>query len=154
MTIIEKIIEIAEKELFYKEKRNNNTKYGVWYKMNNQPWCAMFTSWVLAEAGVGKKFIKSASCQAIEAYAIKNNLIVPTPSVQAGDLVLFDFTKAGKAQHIGFATGPLDLPARLVPTIEGNTGPDHIGVNQANGDGVYAKVRNPILIRKVIRPKY
>jgi len=44
------IVEIAKKELNYQESANNNTKYGKWYGLNNNPWCAMFVSWVFDQA--------------------------------------------------------------------------------------------------------
>ena len=98
--------------------------------------------------------IRTAGCQAFEAWARDNKLIVPTAEVQAGDYVLFDFTRSGVSQHIELATGKIDPQTHLIPTIGGNTGPDHVGVNQSNGDGVYAKVRNPMVVRVVVRPKY
>ena len=45
------IIAIAAKEIGYKEYQGNNNKYGVWYGMNNQPWCAMFVSWCADQVG-------------------------------------------------------------------------------------------------------
>jgi hypothetical protein len=35
----------AEVDAKYKEGVNNDTKYGKWYGLNNQPWCAMYVSW-------------------------------------------------------------------------------------------------------------
>lgn len=153
-TTIESLVAIAKKEVGTKEGANNDTKYGVWFKYNHAPWCAIFVSWVFAQAGVGNKVLKTAGCIELEVWGVKNKLTVPIASVKAGDIVLFDWDKSGKPEHVGIATGVIDPHTHLVPTIEGNTGPDHIGVNQSNGDGVYAKVRNPICIRTVIRPKY
>ena len=36
---------IAEAQLGYREKGRNGTKYGTWYGLPGQPWCAMFISW-------------------------------------------------------------------------------------------------------------
>lgn len=46
------IIRIAENELGVREAPlgSNNTKYGTWYGMNNEPWCNIFVSWVFAQA--------------------------------------------------------------------------------------------------------
>jgi cell wall-associated NlpC family hydrolase len=148
------VVAAAKSQLGYKEGANNDTKYGIWYHLNNQPWCMMFVQWVFAEAAASSLIMKTAACQALEDWAKKNKLIVPAAQAQAGDIVLFDFTKSGKSEHTGIVTGPIDPHTHLLPTIEGNTGPDHVGVNQANGDGCYAKVRNPILVRAVIRPKW
>jgi hypothetical protein len=145
------IIDIAKKEIGYKEGTNNDTKYGIWFGLNHQPWCMMFIVWCYAQAGLSSKILKTAGCQAFEAWAIKNKYTVPVAKIQAGDLLLFDFDKAGKAEHIEVATGAMDAKTHLIPTIGGNTGPDHVGVNQANGDGVYNKVRTTTVVRTVVR---
>jgi cell wall-associated NlpC family hydrolase len=153
MNAVDSLLAIAKKEIGYKEGQFNDTKYGVWFGWNRVAWCAIFVNWVFAQAGAGNKILKTAGCIELEAWGIKNKLTVPVATVQAGDIVLFDFTKSGKAQHVGIATGTIDAHTHLLPTIEGNTGPDHVGVNQANGDGVYAKIRNPVCVRTVIRIK-
>ena len=47
------LIEIAKAEIGYTETGNNDTKYGDWYELNNQDWCAMFVSWCYEKAGLG-----------------------------------------------------------------------------------------------------
>ena len=152
------IVALAKKEVGYKEGTNNDTKYGVWYGLNHNPWCAMFVSYVFHEAGLTSLIAQSpkgyAGCEIFEAWAKDHHLIVPTNSVQAGDILLFDFAKSGKAEHTGIAISGIDPHTHLVSSIEGNTGADHVGVNQANGDGVYQKVRAMTTVRAVIRPKY
>ena len=39
------IVDMAISQLGYTEGPNNDTKYGDWYGLPNQPWCAMFVSW-------------------------------------------------------------------------------------------------------------
>ena len=41
------LLEIAKKELGTIEKSENITKYGEWFKLNGNPWCAMFICWCL-----------------------------------------------------------------------------------------------------------
>lgn len=147
-----KIIEIAKKEVGYKEGKNNDTKYGKAFGLNNQPWCAEFVWWVAAQAGEGSKILKTAGCEALEAWARKNDLIVPVSLVQAGDIVLYDFTHKGVSEHVGYAIG-YNKNTHLVDTVEGNTSGDNVG-SQANGDGVYFKHRAPSTIRAVVRPKW
>jgi hypothetical protein len=144
-------IEIAKKEIGYKEGTNNDNKYGVWYGMNHQPWCMIFVVWCFYQAGLQGKILKTAGVEALEAWAIKNKLIVPIDQIQANDLLLFDWDHAGHAEHIEIAAGKIDAKTHLVPTVGGNTGPDHVGVNQSNGDGVYSKVRATSVIRTVVR---
>jgi len=49
-----KVVEIAKAEIGNRETGNNDNKYGKWYGANNQPWCAMFVSWVFNKAELGK----------------------------------------------------------------------------------------------------
>ena len=149
---VDSLVKIAKAEIGYKEGTNNDTKYGVWFGWNHVAWCAIFVSWVFAQSGAAGKILKTAGCIELNAWAVKNNLIVPTSQIRAGDVILFDFTKSGKAEHVGIATGIIDKTTHLFPTVEGNTGADHIGVNQANGDGVYGKVRATSIVHAVIRP--
>ena len=36
------LIKVATKEIGYTEKKNNDTKYGIAYGMNNVYWCMIF----------------------------------------------------------------------------------------------------------------
>ena len=147
-----KIVEIAKKEVGYKEGTNNDTKYGKWFGMNHVPWCMEFVMWVIDQAGEGKKVTKTAGCEFFEAWAKRNDLIVATNLVQEGDILLFDFKKEGKSVHTGIALG-YNKNTHLIDTVEGNTAGDNIG-SQANGDGVYFKHRAPSTVRYVVRPKW
>ena len=48
----ENMLTIAESQLGYRETAENYTKYGKWYGMDGQPWCAMFVSWCARMSGV------------------------------------------------------------------------------------------------------
>jgi hypothetical protein len=150
------VITTAKSQVGIKEGKNNDTIYGKWYGVNNQPWCAIFVSWCFAQAGVTKLIAQSpkgyAGCEAMEAWAKKNKLTVPVANVQAGDILLFDFSKVGKAEHTGIALG-YNVNTHLIDTIEGNTAGDNAG-SQANGDGVYLKHRAPSTVRLVVRPQW
>jgi hypothetical protein len=52
----------AAGELGYKESPagSNHQKFGVWYGVDRQPWCAMFVSWCFWRAGMGE--IKYSYC--------------------------------------------------------------------------------------------
>ena len=63
------IINIAKTEIGYTETGSNDTKYGKWYGLNNNPWCAMFVSWCFNQAGLSSKIAAQtakgfASCNA------------------------------------------------------------------------------------------
>ena len=154
----EKVAKIAMQEaaLKVKEVPVNKTKYGHWYGLDGQPWCAMFVSWVFNQAGLVSLINQSpkgyAGCESFEAWAKKNKMSVPVKDVQTGDILLFDFNKEGKSIHTGIAIG-YNVHTHLIDTVEGNTAGNQSG-SQANGDGVYIKHRAPSTVRVVVRPKW
>lgn len=154
----EKVAKIAMQEaaLKVKEVPVNKTKYGHWYGLDGQPWCAMFVSWVFNQAGLVSLINQSpkgyAGCESFEAWAKKNKMTVPVKDVQTGDILLFDFNKEGKSIHTGIAIG-YNVHTHLIDTVEGNTAGNQSG-SQANGDGVYIKHRAPSTVRVVVRPKW
>jgi hypothetical protein len=151
------VVTAAKKHLGYKEGTNNDTIFGTWAGMNHQPWCAMFISYVFNEAGcldLIKQNAKGfASCIQMDMWAHKNGMTASISEITAGDILLFDFAKAGHAEHTEIALGPVDPHTHLIPTIGGNTADSHAG-NQANGDGVYLKFRAPSTVRTVVKPKW
>jgi hypothetical protein len=123
----------------YKEGANNDTTFGKWFGLNNQPWCMMFVMWCMSAGKAKDLVLRTAGCEAME--------------VQAGDILLFDFHKEGKSVHTGFALGGVNPNTHLIDTVEGNTCADGAG-SQANGDGVYYKHRATTVVRCVVRPKW
>lgn len=115
---IKRILDIAIGEEGYKEGPNNDTKYGTWYGMPNQPWCAMFVSWSAKEAGVSTTIIpKYASVslgmewfQTRGLFRLKGSYIP-----KAGDIIFF---KSDGASHTGLV---ISSDGTRVYTIEGNT---------------------------------
>lgn len=152
----DKVIAAAKAEVGTQETPINRTKYGKWFGMDGQPWCAMFVSWCLAQANATNLINQSpkgyAGCESFEVWAKAKGLTVPVSMVQPGDILLFDFSKAGKSEHTGIALG-YNKNTHLIDTVEGNTAGDNAG-SQANGDGVYLKHRAPSTVRYVVRPKW
>lgn len=124
-----KIIEVAKSQLGYEEGPNNDTKYGDWYGLPNQPWCAMFVSWCAYVAGISEDIIpKFASCtqgfkQMEEMGIATNDKITPRP----GDIIFFDWDLSGDKDHVGLVEY---VENGVVHTIEGNhknrQGPDKV----------------------------
>ena len=81
----------------YKEGPNNDTVFGKWFGLNNQPWCMMFVMWCLSAAKAKELVFRTASCEALESWAVKNKKTVSPILAQAGDILLFDFHKIGRA---------------------------------------------------------
>ena len=133
-----KIIEIAKKEVGYVEKPGNKTKYGQWFGLDGVAWCAIFVSWCYSMAGkqlpkIG--FLKGfAGCQSGYAYFKKMGLITTNPAI--GDIVLFDWNKDGRYDHTGLFNGWVD--DKYFMTIEGNTSLK----NDSNGGSVMERKRN------------
>ena len=51
------VVDVARAEVGYQEGPNNDSKYGKWYGLNNQSWCAMFVSWCFNEVGLLSKVL-------------------------------------------------------------------------------------------------
>lgn len=55
------IIGVAKTQIGYTEGSNNDTKYGTWYGLPNQPWCAMFVSWCARQADIPTSILKNSA---------------------------------------------------------------------------------------------
>ena len=148
------VVDIAKSQLNYRETGNNDTIYGKWFGLNNQPWCAMFVSWCYDQAGLVSKVAAQtkkgfASCDAGLKWFTKKNKIVPVGQAQAGDIVFFQFDKDAQADHVGICASNDGKGFLMV--YEGNTSGDSKG-SQSNGDGVFLKKRSYSLIMGVARP--
>ena len=148
------VIDIAKSQLNYKETGNNDTMYGKWFGLNNQPWCAMFVSWCFDQAGLVSKVAAQtkkgfASCDVGLKWFTNKNKIVPVGQAQAGDIVFFQFDKDPQADHVGICSSNDGKGFLMV--YEGNTSADAKG-SQSNGDGVFLKKRSYSLIMGVARP--
>ena len=148
------VVDIAKSQLNYKETGNNDTMYGKWFGLNNQPWCAMFVSWCFDQAGLVSKVAAQtkkgfASCDVGLKWFTKNNKIIPVGQAQAGDIVFFQFDKDPQADHVGICSSNDGKGFLMV--YEGNTSADAKG-SQSNGDGVFLKKRSYSLIMGVARP--
>ena len=148
------VVDAAKSQLNYRETGNNDTIFGKWYGLNNNPWCAMFVSWCYDQAGSVSKVAAQtkkgfASCDAGLKWFTKKNKIVPVGQAQAGDLVFFQFDKDAQADHVGICASNDGKGFLMV--YEGNTSSDNKG-SQSNGDGVFLKKRSYSLIMGVARP--
>lgn len=126
------------------------TNYAEGYA-NREPWCAAFACWIvqqaMASAGGTYTFKRptTAAAYGFENWSLAQDLSTwtkkpPYNDIQAGDIVIFNFS------HIGFAVGSPNS-AGFVRTIEGNT--DDAG--SRDGGGVYQKTRALSLVRSRIR---
>ena len=135
MAALDTIIARAIAERGYVEAPVNRTKYGVWYSMNSQPWCAIFISWLFRDALtlIGGKH---AYTPWFAQWFIAQGQWGYQPRL--GAIVFFDFPdNLNRIQHVGIVTA---YTATTITTIEGNTSSGTIG-SQSNGGGVYKRTR-------------
>jgi hypothetical protein len=150
-----KLMALCEASLNYTEGTNNDTTFGKWFGLNNQPWCAMSASKMYFDAGAIKTVASTkkgyASCDQWLKYLTKNNQIVPIGQAQAGDLVFFQFDDDAQADHVGIVKSH-NKTLKFMQVFEGNTSPNNKG-SQSNGDGWYLKKRTYATIMAIARPK-
>ena len=150
------IVNIAQQQVGFIEGDNNDTPYGAWYGINHQPYCAMFVSWVFDQAKlsaiVAAETPKGFSyCPAGLSWFQKNGQIVDKYAGQPGDIVFFNFSGNGTAEHVGLIVG---ASKDGITTVEGNTSADHATGSQANGIGVFLRHRPYLGVMGIARPKY
>ncbi len=58
------LISVAKTQLGFREGEYNDTKYGTWYGLPNQPWCAMFVSWCARQADIPTDIIRNCAIAA------------------------------------------------------------------------------------------
>jgi cell wall-associated NlpC family hydrolase len=149
------VLDKAVSQLNYEETGDNNTKYGQWYGLNNQPWCAIFVSWCYDQAGLVNKVAAQnkkgfASCDAGLKWFTKHNKLVSIGDAQEGDIVFFQFDTDAEPDHVGIVAKNMKR-LQALRTIEGNTSPSNKG-SQSNGGGVYEKKRSYATVMAVARP--
>lgn len=149
------LLDIAKAELGTVEAPVNKTKYGKWYGLNGQPWCAMFVSWCFNQAGLSKSIAAQspkgfASCDAGLKWFAKKGKLIPVGQAKPGDIVFFQFDDDAQPDHVGIVTSNNRVTKNL-NCIEGNTSSGNAG-SQSNGDGVYKRKRSYSLVMAVVRP--
>jgi hypothetical protein len=130
----------ARAEVGYREGPRNANKYGKWYGMDGQPYCAMGLSWVAAQVGAaGQIGGRWAYCPYWAAWWREHGQWSTTP--QPGAIVFFDWSgqrRAGREAHVGTV---VSVGANSITTVEFNTVPG--SGDQSDGGGVYVRSRAP-----------
>jgi len=102
----------------------NYTKYGAWYGMDGQPWCAMFVSWSADQAGILNTVVPRHASSTLGANAYKaKGLYQPRNSgyvPREGDAIYFSDPSTGGMRHVGIVVA-YDPASQKVYTVEGNT---------------------------------
>ena len=151
------IVHTAQQQVGFVEGTNNDNPYGIWYGMNNAPYCAIFVSWVFGQNNlshlVAAQTLKGfAYCPAGMAWFQQKGAVVNKYDGKAGDLVFFSFNGNGQADHVEII---VDASKDGITTVGGNTSPDHaVTASQANGNGVYLRHRPYLYVLAIVRPEY
>lgn len=133
---------LAERGTAEAPPESNQVKYSEWYGMVG-PWCAMFISWVCAQAGVG--WYRFASTAASVARAQRDGRLVPLADALPGDVLVRLYTE--RTGHTGLVA---ERPGDTVVTIEGNTS----GSNDRDGGSVQPRRRTITWWHYAIRLEY
>lgn len=112
-----RLLKVMRSQIGYAEGANNDTKYGRWYGLNFQPWCAIFVSWCVAKAGCQGIIPKHAYTPAGAQWFKDRDAWGQTPRV--GALVYYDTAGLGRISHVGVVEKV--LPGGRWYAIEGNT---------------------------------
>jgi peptidoglycan hydrolase-like protein with peptidoglycan-binding domain len=129
---------------------SNKTKYGAWYGLDGNKWCAMFVSWVFHHAGHPLGNIQRAKgihhCQAAHNYYKEKGMLTSNP--QPGDIVIYDWEGTGYADHIGIFIKWTSADRTAIEAWEGNTSTS----NNSDGGRVMKRIRTTNLIKSFINP--
>ena len=117
------LVEVAIKEIGYKEGSDGSTKYGTWCGIGNANWCHAFVSWCANECGfIGEGIIpRTGSCEDGRQWFIRRNeyqergAYEPAP----GDIVYFRHGTETVSHHVGIVEYAEN---GILHTIEGNSG--------------------------------
>jgi hypothetical protein len=148
-TVREAALARAISQLGYTEGPNNDNKYGAWYGLNHEPYCAMGVTWCYElgaqDIGSDSPSFRKGSYYAYCPYIVSDarsgrNGLRTTDDPAPGDLIVFDWEGDGTYDHVGlfecWTSGN-----NQCQTIEFNTSPSSSG-SQSNGGGVYRKSRS------------
>ena len=133
------VIRAAQAELGYKEKGENRTKFGEWYGMNGQPWCAMFVSWSANKAGIPTSIIPKYASVKDGFSRIKKmgaTKIDKFSDAKAGDI----FFNVNGGSHTGLVEG---WDGKKLRTIEGNSGDKVSAREYSPGDSAVDYIYRP-----------
>lgn len=125
------VLSIAEGEVGYcayvDDAINTGTKYGrfyagltgeSYYGSDNVAWCAMFVSWVFAQAGATCPGIPKAYVPYIESDAQAVGAILSDKtSAQPGDVNLYDWNNNNSPDHVGIC---VSNEGSYIHAVEGN----------------------------------
>lgn len=148
MTPEDAVINYALSQIGYVEKPGNLTKYGAWYGLDGNPWCAMFLAYCLDTCGI-KPFGPRPKGFALVQEGVNYSKTVGRWSAypKRGAYAVFQFDGDPQADHIGLLVG---WDNHYVTTIDGNSNE----AGSSNGGMVVQKTRPRSLVMGYIYPNF
>jgi peptidoglycan hydrolase-like protein with peptidoglycan-binding domain len=146
------ILDTAAAENGIKESpsNSNKTKYGAWYGLDGEKWCAIFVSFIYHHAGHPLEAIDRPkgyqSCQSGFNFWKRKNRFTKEP--QPGDIVLYDWTGDGHCDHTGIFVTWLDDAKTRFQAWEGNTAQG----NDSDGGQVILRERRKTMVSAFVTP--
>lgn len=146
------VLSVARGEIGYSRWNDpqTGTKYGRWYAdivgnrdfaANGVAYCAMFVSWVFAQAGATSAGLPGAYCPTMLANSRQAGAVLSDKTkAKPGDIVYFDWD-GGVVDHVGIVE---INQGSYIQTIEGNT----------NNGQVARRTRSWGTVAGVVRPSY
>lgn len=157
MATVDHVIALAKAEVGVKESptRSNRTKYGSWYGVNGQPWCAIFLSYVFWNAGMPLRITTDKGfsyCPSGLDWFKRMGLWTTKGRGRfyPGDLAFYQFDKDPESDHVELI---IETYKDYVITIGGNTSATSSG-SQNNGGMVAQRKRTLSTIIGVGHPQY
>lgn len=155
MSALDLVLAAAKSKVGTIEKGGKDGKSGNivwawdWWKAatgqsdQGSPWCDVSASWSFAQGGATELIAPKGThgfiyCPAHVAWFKAKKAFLPAKKAHPGDLVFFDFSDHGIAEHVGIV---VSNEGKYLVTIEGNTSPEHSTGSQANGGGQYERHR-------------
>ena len=116
-------VDVAVREIGYREDPDGSNKYGTWCGIGTASWCHAFVSWCANECGYIEDgtLPKTGACETGRQWFIQRDEYQPKGSYepQPGDIVYFRHGSESVSHHVGIVefaeNGTLN-------TIEGNSG--------------------------------
>ncbi|MFI9557608.1 CHAP domain-containing protein [Nonomuraea endophytica] len=124
---MDEFLNAARKDLGYREKGDGYTKYGDWYYANvdksdpyfkNAPWCDMFITWAVTQAGV-QDYVGEFAYTVDHAKWFKK-LAAWSDKPEAGAIVFYDWSGSGGIEGIDHAGIVEKVQGTKIFTIEAN----------------------------------
>jgi surface antigen len=143
------MLNVARAQLGYTETPINRTRFGAWYGLDGNAWCAIFLSWCADQAGALDIIPRHAYTPTGANWFRARGAFDHSP--RRGDLAFFQWPGESRISHVGIVE-EVRSDGRIT-TIEGNAQPGE-GGNQSDGGAVRRRIRALSMVAGFGHPDY